>query len=130
MLIKLGEIYNLINNESFKKLGNTKLTTVKDTWNLTKNIDKILKLGEKINKSYNDIVLKYGEKNDKDNYFIPNFLEDGSENPNVKLFLSEKEELFSIEEEVDILSININAFDDDTHLEVSDLMAIKFMITE
>ena len=57
-------------------------------------------------------------------------LEDGSENPNIKLFLSEKEELFSIEEEVDILSININAFDDDTHLEVSDLMAIKFMITE
>ena len=130
MKLKLGDIYNLLNNEKIIKLGNAKLKTIKDKWDLVKNIDRLNVIYDKINKEYNDLIVKFGEQVEDGSFIIKRVLENGENNPKLEEFNKASKELFSIEEEVDILQINIEAFDNDVDLDVSDLMLIKFMITE
>lgn len=115
------EIYNYTRQlmEAFQD-GEQRLP-IKVNFYLQKNKTTLLALAQDIEKARMDIAQNYGTLNDEgDQYQIPNEkLADAAK---------ELEDLFGLEQDVNIYKINIDSLSDDLTLTTAQMEAIMFMV--
>lgn len=111
--------YAILMNEAFK--DDTQRLPVKINFYLQKNKKILMNLAKDIEESRLEIVNTFGEP-----------IEDGSQYliPKEKAEEAQKElnDLFNLEQDVDIVILDINVFGDDISLTMSQMEAILFMI--
>ena len=125
--ITLGKVKQLFQSDKIKKLVNADVKPIKEKWKLSKNFTLLNELNTRIDKEYNALIIQYG-KEEEGNFTINPKLENGQDNPNFLEFAEKANELLAIEEELNIKTISIDAFPDDTDLDLPDLIALDFMI--
>lgn len=121
---------NMTNNEIYttalalmENIVNLNLTLpVKINFYLQKNISAIIAIAEEIEKARTDIFNKYGTIDNETGQY--NFTEDQTEIANKEL-----EDLFSLEQEVPIYEISLDAFGD-IELDSNQLKSILYMIKD
>ena len=89
---------------------------------IQKNKNTILSLGEEIDKARYEILQHYGTLGEDGNFNIPK--------ENVEVAYKELNDLFEIEQDVNILKFSIEKFDDNINLSMEQMEAIMFMIEE
>lgn len=125
--ITLGKVKQLFQSDKIKKLASANVTPIKEKWKLSKNLTLLAELNGRVEKEYNELIIKYG-KEEGEGFTINPKLENGEDNPNFLEFAEKANELLAIEEEIDIKTISIDAFPVDTDLDLPDLIALDFMI--
>ncbi len=121
MLMKNSEIYSHTKNlmEAFND-ANQKLP-VKINFYLQKNRNTLLELAQDIEKTRLEIAQSYGELTaDGEQYSIPS--------EKMEVVTKELEDLFNLEQEVNIYKINIDSLNDDLVMTTAQMEAIMFMI--
>lgn len=89
---------------------------------IQKNKTTILSLGEEIEKTRSEIIQHYGELAENNMFYV--------KPENMTVAQAELNDLFSIEQEVNILKFSIDKFTDDIQLSMEQMEAIMFMIEE
>ena len=114
------EIYNITNNllEAFDD-SNIKLP-IKINFFLQRNKKILLKLAQEIEESRINIAKQYGEQKENGNFLI-------KPEDTVKV-QKELDDLFNIEQDVQIAKININELDPNMELTSAQMEALMFMI--
>lgn len=121
MLMKNSEIYSHTRNlmEAFNE-GEQKLP-IKINFYLQKNKNTLLQLSQDIERSRLEIAQTYGElTEDESQYSIPP--------EKMEAASKELEDLFNLEQEVNIYKINIDSLSDDLVMTTAQMEAIMFMI--
>ena len=121
MLMKNFEIYESAKamNEAFA--DNTQYLPVKVNFFIQKNKSTLLALAQDIEAARMNIIRNYGEPTEDGNsYSIPK--------EKIEIASKELNDLFEIEQEVDIKKINIDNFPDDISLTTGQMEALMFMI--
>lgn len=97
---------------------------VKLNFYIQKNKNTLRELSNEIEQSRKDIVYKYGEANEETGDYSVLSADKKA------LALQELQDLLSLEQEVQIYLIDLNAFEQDVNLTVEQMDAILFMIQE
>ena len=121
MLMKNFEIYESAKamNEAFA--DNTQYLPVKVNFFIQKNKSTLLALAQDIEAARMNIIRNYGEPTEDGNsYSIPK--------EKIEIASKELNDLFEIEQEVDIKKINIDNFPDDISFTTGQMEALMFMI--
>lgn len=116
------QIYNYASNllEEFSNSSELKLP-VKVNFYLQKNLLTLKNLATEIEESRLNIIKEYGQINeDGTSYFIPN--------ENIEKAQQELNDLFALEQEVQIYMIKLDSFNDDILLSMSQMESLMFMI--
>lgn len=116
------QIYNYASNllEEFSNSAELKLP-VKVNFYLQKNLLTLKNLATEIEESRLNIIKEYGKINeDGTSYFIPN--------ENIEKAQQELNDLFALEQEVQIYMIKLDSFNDDILLSMSQMESLMFMI--
>lgn len=116
------QIYNYASNllEEFSNSAELKLP-VKVNFYLQKNLLTLKNLATEIEESRLNIIKEYGQINeDGTSYFIPN--------ENIEKAQQELNDLFALEQEVQIYMIKLDSFNDDILLSMSQMESLMFMI--
>ena len=116
------QIYNYASNllEEFSNSAELKLP-VKVNFYLQKNLLTLKNLATEIEESRLNIIKEYGQINeDGISYFIPN--------ENIEKAQQELNDLFALEQEVQIYMIKLDSFNDDILLSMSQMESLMFMI--
>lgn len=116
------QIYNYASNllEEFSNSAELKLP-VKVNFYLQKNLLTLKNLATEIEESRLNIVQEYGQINeDGTSYFIPN--------ENIEKAQQELNDLFALDQEVQIYMIKLDSFNDDILLSMSQMESLMFMI--
>ena len=94
---------------------------VKVNFYLQKNKEVLMNLAQDIEKSRIDLLSQYGELDNETNRFtiLPE---------NIEVASKELEDLFNLEQEVNIYTVNIDSFGDDIVLTTGQMEALLFMI--
>ena len=121
MKLTNNEIYNFATRLQEEFQDSTQKLPVKVNFYLQKNKNTLLALGQDIEKARMEIVQNYGEMNEETQQFIvpPEKIADAAK---------ELEELFNLEQEVQIYTVKIDNFSDDISLTTGQMEAIMFMI--
>jgi hypothetical protein len=121
MKLTNNEIYNYANNlfAAFND-GEQKLP-IKISFYLQKNKNTLLQLAQDIERSRIEIAQSYGELDEETSQYII---------PSEKMEEASKElnDLFNLEQDVQIYTINIDSFGDDLTITTAQMEAIMFMI--
>lgn len=116
-----NEIYSHANQllEAFQ--DNTQKFPIKINFYLQKNKNTLITLAQEIEKSRMEIAQSYGELNNETQQFIipPEKIEEASKELN---------DLFNLEQDVNIYMINIDSLSDDYDMTTAQMEAIMFMI--
>ena len=115
-------IYNYASNliVEFSNSAELKLP-VKVNFYLQKNLLTLKNLATEIEESRLNIVQEYGQINeDGTSYFIPN--------ENIEKAQQELNDLFALDQEVQIYMIKLDSFNDDILLSMSQMESLMFMI--
>ena len=121
MLMKNFEIYESAKaiNEAFT--DNTQYLPVKVNFFIQKNKSTLLALAQDIEAARMNIIRNYGEPTEDGNsYSIPK--------EKIEIASKELNDLFEIEQEIDIKKVNIDNFPDDISLTTGQMEALMFMI--
>ena len=121
MLMKNFEIYESAKamNEAFA--DNTQYLPVKVNFFIQKNKSTLLALAQDIDAARMNIIRNYGESTEDGNsYSIPK--------EKIEIASKELNDLFEIEQEVDIKKVNIDNFPDNISLTTGQMEALMFMI--
>ena len=121
MLMKNFEIYESAKamNEAFS--DNTQYLPVKVNFFIQKNKTILTTLAQDIERARMEIITNYGEPTeDGMQYTIPS--------EKIEIASKELEDLFSIEQEVEIRKVSIDSFPDDISLTTGQMEALMFMI--
>ena len=111
--------YAIALSESFTD-GSQRLP-VKINFYLQKNKNTLLKLAQDIEAERMSIIREYGQPTEEnEQYIIPK--------EDVATVQKELSELFALEQNVDIYAINLNDFDSNLSLSMSQMEAMMFMI--
>ena len=116
------QIYNYASNllEEFSNSAELKLP-VKVNFYLQKNLLTLKNLATEIEESRLNIVQEYGQINeDGTSYFIPS--------ENIEKAQQELNDLFALDQEVQIYMIKLDSFNDDILLSMSQMESLMFMI--
>ena len=116
------QIYNYASNllEEFSNSAELKLP-VKVNFYLQKNLLTLKNLATEIEESRLNIIKEYGQINeDGTSYFIPS--------ENIEKAQQELNDLFALEQEVQIYMIKLDSFNDDILLSMSQMESLMFMI--
>ena len=89
---------------------------------IQKNKQTIIALGEEIDRARSEILIHYGTADEQGMVHIPSDL--------IAQANQELQDLFDIEQEVNILKFSIEKFTDDISLSMEQMEAIMFMIEE
>ena len=122
MLLTNSKIYAYANNmlAKFSESADLKLP-VKINFYLQKNLQTLKALAIEIEESRLNIIKEYGQINeDGTSYFIPN--------ENIEKAQQELNDLFALEQEVQIYMIKLDSFNDDILLSMSQMESLMFMI--
>ena len=116
-----NEIYNIatVLNKAFE--DTTQYLPVKVNFYIQKNKTTLLALAQDIEKSRVAILQNYGTLNSGTNQF--EFTGD-----NAQKVVQELNDLFALEQEVNIYTVNIDSFGDDLSLTTGQMEALMFMI--
>ena len=123
MILTNNEIYNYASDlfEAFQ--DNNQRLPIKINFYLQKNKKTLLELSQDIEKSRIEIAKHYGVFDPETNkYNIPN--------EKLTIVNQELNDLFNLEQEVNIYKVNINNLSDDFDLTTAQMEAIMFMIEE
>lgn len=122
MTLTNNEIYNIATNLVKTFNDNEQRLPVKIGFYLQKNKNLLISLAQDIDNARTDIIKAYGVSSEEDpeKYSIPQ--------EKMPEAMKELEELFSLEQEVQIHKINIDNFPDDLILTTEQMESIMFMI--
>lgn len=115
------EIYNYAIALNAAFVDDTQRLPVKINFYLQKNKNTLLTMAQEIEESRMEIVREYGSLDEESGqYIIPK--------ESVDTASKELEDLFALEQEVNICKIDINSFNDDIMFTTGQMEAIMFMI--
>ena len=122
MTLTNGEIYNFATNLVKAFNDNSQRLPAKISFYLQKNKNLLITLAQDIDNARTDIIKAYGtpSEEDSENFSIPQ--------DKMPEAVKELEDLFSLEQEVQIHKINIDNFPDDLTLTTEQMESIMFMI--
>lgn len=121
MLLTNQEIYNYAIALNTAFVDDTQRLPVKINFYLQKNKNILLTMAQEIEESRMEIVREYGSLDEESGqYIIPKESVDAAS--------KELEDLFALEQEVNICKIDINSFNDDIMFTTGQMEAIMFMI--
>ena len=121
MKLTNGEIYTYAKNLMEMFENKEQKFPVKVGFYLQKNKDTLMSLAQDIDSTRIEIVQNYGELDEeKQQYIIPP--------ENVDIVTKELDDLFNLEQEVQIYKINIDNFDDNLSISVAQMETLMFMI--
>ena len=115
------EIYNIAKAMGDAFQDSTQYLPVKINFFIQKNKSTLMALAQDIDNSRIEIVKNYGTMDTENNQFV--VPEDKIEIANAEL-----QDLFAIEQEVEIRKVSIDAFPDDINLSTAQMEALMFMI--
>ena len=115
------EIYNTAKALESAFSDKSQYLPIKISFFIQKNKAILLDLAQTIDNARLEIVRNYGELNENgDQFIVPQ--------DKIEIANNELSDLFNIEQEVDIQTIDINAFPDDIVLNNAQMEALMFMI--
>ena len=115
------EIYNTTKALESAFQDKSQYLPIKISFFIQKNKAILLDLAQTIDNARLEIVRNYGELNENgDQFIVPQ--------DKIEIANNELSDLFNIEQEVDIQTIDINAFPDDIVLNNAQMEALMFMI--
>jgi hypothetical protein len=123
MKLTNNEIYSHANKLMEVFQDNTQKLPIKINFYLQKNKNTLLTLAQEIEKTRIEIARSYGELNEETQQFIipPEKISEASKELN---------DLFNLEQDVNIYMIDINSLSDDYVMTTAQMEAIMFMIQE
>ena len=121
MILTNLQIYNYYSQLNTIIQGITNSLPIKVNFYLQKNKNTLQALAIEIEKAKMEVGAKYGVANEEEGrYIIPQ--------ENMGIAQKELEDLFSLEQEVNIYKVDIDAFGDDLKLTIAEMEALMFMI--
>lgn len=122
MLMKNFEIYELATKLSEHFTDNTQYLPIKINFYIQKNKKTLMSLAQDIEINRINIIKNYGKPSDDnpDQYII--------EQDKIEKASKELDDLFSLEQEVNIYKVNIDSFPDDISLTTGQMETLMFMI--
>ena len=104
--------------------NNDQKLPVKVSFYLTKNKNLLLQLAQEIDQNRNNIIKKYGKTSeiDENQYQIPK--------EDIEKAQQEIEDLFNLEQEVQIYMISLNSFNENDTLTPAQMEALMFMMED
>lgn len=121
MKLKNNEIYMYAQNLIMAFEDKEQKLPIKISFYLQKNKNTLLQLAQDIEQSRLEIARSYGELDEESSQYIipPEKMEEASQELN---------DLFNLEQDVQIYTINIDSFGDDLTITTAQMEAIMFMI--
>lgn len=121
MKLTNNEIYAYAQNLIMAFEDKEQKLPIKISFYLQKNKNTLLQLAQDIEQSRLEIARSYGELNEETGQYIipPEKMEEATKELN---------DLFNLEQDVQIYTININSFGDDLTITTAQMEAIMFMI--
>jgi tRNA G26 N,N-dimethylase Trm1 len=116
-----GEIYSIANAMQKAFEDSTQRLPVKVNFYMQKNKATLIALAQEVEKSRVEILQKYGTLNEETNQFE-------FKNEDAQTVVAELNELFSIEQEVNIYTVDIDSFGEAITLTTEQMEALMFMI--
>lgn len=121
MKLTNNQIYTYATNLATAFQDSTQKFPVKINFYLQKNKEVLLTMAQDIEKARMDLLSNYGHLDNETNRFI-------IDEDKIALASKELEDLFNLEQEVNIYKINIDNFGDDIILTTGQMEALLFMI--
>jgi hypothetical protein len=121
MKLTNNQIYTYATNLAAAFQDSTQKFPVKVNFYLQKNKEVLLTMAQDIEKARMDLLSSYGHLDNETNRFI-------IDEDKIALASKELEDLFNLEQEVNIYKINIDNFGDDVILTTGQMEALLFMI--
>lgn len=124
MTFKNFEIYGIAEGllSAFSGADSTQKLPIKLSYTIKKNTAKFQSVAEQIEKSRVELIQKYGEETEDGGYRV---LPENEEVAN-----KEFNELMTLEENIDVHTIDINSLADDIELTNAQMDAIMFMLKD
>lgn len=116
-----NEIYNIANTLNQAFTDASQYLPVKVNFYIQKNKSTLLALAQDIEQARVNILKNYGTLNEETNQF--EFTQDKAQ-----IVMKELNDLFSLEQEVNVYTVNIDSFGDDLSLTTGQMEALMFMI--
>lgn len=121
MLMTNNEIYSMASKLLEHFQDNSQYLPIKINFYLQKNKATLVALAQEIENARQELVHKYGTAGETTTEFIV-------PTENISQFAKENNDLFNIEQEVNIYTVNIEDLDDSISLTTGQMDAIMFMI--
>ena len=121
MKLTNNQIYTYATNLAAAFQDSTQKFPVKVNFYLQKNKEVLMAMAQDIEKARVDLLSNYGHLNPENNRFE-------IDPENIAIASKELEDLFNLEQEVNIYKINIDSFGDDVVLTTGQMEALLFMI--
>lgn len=121
MLMTNNEIYNTASKLLEYFQDNSQYLPIKINFYLQKNKATLVSLAQEIENARRELIHKYGSTGDSATEFI-------IPTENIEQFTQESNDLFNIQQDVNIYTININDLDNSISLTTGQMQAIMFMI--
>ena len=121
MKLTNNQIYTYATELTSAFQDSTQKFPIKVNFYLQKNKETLLAMAQDIEKARLDLLSNYGELDADTNRFIIN-------PDKMEIAAKELEDLFSLEQEVNIYTVNIDNFGDDIVLTTGQMEALLFMI--
>ena len=121
---KLGTIYILLQSEKIRNLGKATMKSMKSKMDIAKNMKALIAINTETQETIDNLIGEYGSDDGNGGIVIQQEI-DGKPNPKLKEFMLKREELFNVEEEVEIRKIKLEEFTNPDELDVNDLMLLE-----
>ena len=121
MLLKNSEIYNIATKLLEHFQDNQQTLPIKLNFYLQKNMNTLVELAKEIETARQQLIQRYGKQGENaTEYFIPP--------ENIELLTQENNDLFNLEQEVNLYTISINELNDSLELTMGQINALMFML--
>lgn len=121
MKLTNNQIYNYATDLAAAFQDSTQKLPIKVNFYIQKNKETLLAMAQEIEKARVDLLNNYGTLDGETNRFI-------LDNDKINIAAKELEDLFNLEQEVNIYKVNIDSFGDDLSLTTGQMEALLFMI--
>lgn len=116
-----NEIYNIANTLNQAFTDASQYLPVKVNFYIQKNKSTLLALAQDVEQARVNILKNYGTLNEETNQFE-------FDKETAQIVVKELNDLFALEQEVNIYTVNIDSFGDDLSLTTGQMEALMFMI--
>lgn len=121
MKLTNNQIYTYATELATAFNDSTQIFPIKVNFYLQKNKEILITMAQDIEKARMDLLAQYGHLDSETNRFI-------IDEDKIEIASKELEDLFNLEQEVNIYKVNIDAFGDNLALTVGQMNALLFMI--
>lgn len=121
MRLTNNQIYTYATNLTAAFQDSTQKFPIKVNFYLQKNKETLMHMAQDIEKARMDLLSQYGHLDNETNRFV-------LDNDKIAIASKELEDLFNLEQEVNIYKVNIDSFGDDIVLTTGQMEALLFMI--